>query len=102
MLKINGLTFGDLYEYCIESHRVVVMGIYRLLSVLTKDENVDDQKRIVLFYPPSNYELCSSDLVGFGFSFLFKNLYFCLDLCDSTFTSEKMLIERLRKEKELV
>lgn len=46
------------------------MGIYRLLDLLiqqdptsTKNSSIDDQKRIVIYYPPYNYQIHSSDMV---------------------------------------
>ena len=46
------------------------MGLYRLLAVLVEEDpyvkcnpSIDDQKRIVIYYPPYDYEIDSSDMV---------------------------------------
>jgi hypothetical protein len=50
---------------------MIVMGIYRLLDVLIRqDPTVTDEpitsghKRIVICYPPYNYHMDPSDMVG--------------------------------------
>ena len=46
------------------------MGIYRLLDVLLQndptwkgDQSINEQKRIVIYFPPYNYEMDRSDMV---------------------------------------
>ncbi len=53
------MTFSSLFLESLEHHRVIIMEIYRLLNLLfendppSKDnQSIDDQKRIVIYYPP--------------------------------------------------
>jgi hypothetical protein len=62
------------------------MGIYRLLDVLLENDpnskgtrSIDDQKRIVIYYPPYNYHMVSSDMVCTLEKYLY--LYTSLLLC---------------------
>jgi hypothetical protein len=58
------MTFRSLFIEPLEHHRVIIMGIYRLLDVLLQNnQSIDDQKRIVIYYPPYNYQINSSDMV---------------------------------------
>jgi hypothetical protein len=58
------MTFRLLFIESLEHHRVIIMGIYRLLDVLLQNnQSIDDQKRIVIYYPPYNYQINSSDMV---------------------------------------
>lgn len=64
------MTFDTLFCESLEHHRMIVMGIYRLLDVLRQNDpdshdNISNNspKRIVIYYPPYNYHMHSSDLV---------------------------------------
>ena len=64
------MTFSGLFIESLECRGVIVMGIYRLLDLLIeKDPYVkrnpssDDQKRIVIYYPPYDYQIDPSDMV---------------------------------------
>ncbi len=64
------MTFSSLFVESLEHHRVIVMGIYRLLDVLLQNDptsknnqSIDNQKRIVIYYPPYNYQINSSDMI---------------------------------------
>ncbi|CAF3311570.1 unnamed protein product [Rotaria socialis] len=69
-ISTEPVTFSSLFIESLGRHRMVVMGIYRLLDVLFQkdpspksDRPVDHNKRIVIYYPPYNYEIDPSDLV---------------------------------------
>jgi hypothetical protein len=71
------------------------MGIYRLLDVLLENDPnskgnllVDDQKRIVIYYPPNNYHMVSSDMVCTLKTIrIYKFVYFCfVGLYNATLT----------------
>jgi hypothetical protein len=64
------MTFSSLFIESLEHHRVIIMGIYRLLHVLLENDptsknnqSIDHQKRIVIYYPPYNYQVNSSDMI---------------------------------------
>ncbi|CAF3866877.1 unnamed protein product [Rotaria magnacalcarata] len=68
--RTEPVTFSSLFIESLGRHRMVVMGIYRRLDVLFQkdpspksDRPVDYNKRIVIYYPPYNYEIDPSDLV---------------------------------------
>ncbi|CAF0949052.1 unnamed protein product [Adineta ricciae] len=64
------ITFSSMFCHSLRHHRVVVMGIYRLLDVLLQndptwkgDRSINEQKRIVIYFPPYNYEMDRTDMV---------------------------------------
>ena len=58
------MTFRSLFVQYLERHRVIVMGIYRLLDLLLENNQpIDDQKRIVIYYPPYDYPIDASDMI---------------------------------------
>ena len=64
------LTFSELFIESVKVHGGIVMGIYRLLNILVKNDpeykdnrSIDDSKRIVIYNPPYNYKIDSSDMV---------------------------------------
>ncbi|CAF3689883.1 unnamed protein product [Adineta steineri] len=68
--RSDPVTFSLLFCKSLEYHRMVVMGIYRLLDVLLKrdpnwkgNQSINDQKRIVIYYPPYDYHMDRTDMV---------------------------------------
>ncbi|CAF4579647.1 unnamed protein product [Rotaria sp. Silwood1] len=64
------VTFDTLFCESLERYRMVVMGIYRLLDLLLQHDSSSQNnksegssKRIVIYYPPYDYQMHSSDMV---------------------------------------
>ena len=64
------VTFDALFCESLERYRMIVMGVYRLLDVLLQNDPqsqntkpIGGPKRIVIYYPPHNYHMHSSDMV---------------------------------------
>ncbi|CAF2553273.1 unnamed protein product [Rotaria sp. Silwood2] len=64
------VTFDALFCESLERYQMVVMGIYRLLDLLLQhdptsqdNKSVVGPKRIVIYYPPYDYEMHPSDMV---------------------------------------
>jgi len=83
---VNSLTFDTLVCQSLEKHQMIVLGIYRLLNILDETKTINDERRIVIYYPPNNYLMHSTDMVRILYSTLstFKIKYY-LGLCYSTF-----------------
>jgi hypothetical protein len=82
------MTFSSLFLESLEHHRVIIMEIYRLLNLLLENDptskdnqSIDDQKGILIYYPPYNYQLNSSDMKSNLFF-----LFYVLGLYNATFT----------------
>jgi hypothetical protein len=77
------MTFSSLFLESLEHHRVIIMEIYRLLNLLLENDptskdnqSIDDQKGILIYYPPYNYQLNSSDMKSnLFFLFYVSGLY---------------------------
>ena len=68
--QTDPVTFSVLFCEAIQRHQMIVMGIYRLLDVLLRNDPkismsqfTGGHKRIVLCYPPYNYHMDPSDMV---------------------------------------
>ncbi|CAF1241339.1 unnamed protein product [Rotaria sordida] len=64
------VTFDTLFCESLERCRMIVMGIYRLLNLLLKhdpssqdNKSVGGPKRIVIYYPPYDYQMHPLDMV---------------------------------------
>ena len=75
------VTFDSLFCTSLKRHHMVVLGIYRLLTVLLELDPssnsvrlADEHKRIVLYYPPHNYQMDPSDLVRLSFTISSRTL----------------------------
>lgn len=82
--RAHRLTFDSLFCTSLERHHMIVLGIYRLLTVLLELDPssnstrlVDEHKRIVLYYPPHNYQMHPSDLVRLSFT-IGRRIVFCI------------------------
>ncbi|CAF3523617.1 unnamed protein product [Rotaria sordida] len=68
--RTNPVTFNVLFCEVIQRFHMIVMGIYRLLDILIRNDPTVDvnkipggHKRIVICYPPYNYHMDPSDMV---------------------------------------
>ncbi|CAF4649518.1 unnamed protein product, partial [Rotaria sp. Silwood1] len=69
-MRTNPVTFNVLFCEVIQRFHMIVMGIYRLLDILVRNDPTIDinkitggHKRIVICYPPYNYQMDPSDMV---------------------------------------
>ncbi|CAF0908028.1 unnamed protein product [Adineta steineri] len=69
-IRTTPVTFSVLFCEAIQRYQMIVMGIYRLLDVLLRNDptaNINrltgGHKRIVLCYPPYNYHMDPSDMI---------------------------------------
>lgn len=72
------MTFSVLFCEAIQRYHMIVLGIYRLLDVLLRNDPTHQpnqmmggHKRIVICYPPYNYYMDPSDMVSSLRSLLF-------------------------------
>ncbi|CAM2707141.1 unnamed protein product [Rotaria socialis] len=69
-IRTNPVTFSVLFCEAIQRFQMIVMGIYRLLDVLVRNDPSNNpnkipggHKRIVICYPPHGYHMDPSDMV---------------------------------------
>ncbi|UJR26310.1 hypothetical protein I4U23_007648 [Adineta vaga] len=69
-IRTDPITFSVLFCEAIQRHHMIVMGIYRLLDVLLRNDPktntkqfIGGHKRIVICYPPYDYHMDPSDMV---------------------------------------